>query len=330
MSLYKRLTLWLVAIVICLSSAMLLACGDNPQDKGESLAKFSVNYLDVGEGNCVVVRFPDGKTLLMDGGSPSKTIYNNIKSTLDSLGVNKIDYFLLSHPDDEHIGNAPQILTDYTVETVFCPYIISPELFPVYEQILGLIDQKGITKEYSQMGVRVVEEDYCFAMLLPQLVSDPTGAYYDFNLAYEPTKKQADALSPIVYLECLGVRFLFTGDTTSSQENYFINLHNIGYYREFFASVGMPLTLENIDYLMLSNGGDINGNSYEFLSVTKPKNVVISVGGNNYYGHPSSYVLNRVLEVNPECKMYRTDVYGNVCVRVNQVGISEVTTSLNK
>ena len=194
---------------------------------------------------------------------------------------------------------------------------------------LQVIEDKQIDYSYTQVGQSIVGSDYAVAILSPDEIMSNTGAYSIFNSQLEPTKEQADDLSPIIFVECLKVRFLFCGDAGKSQENFVLRLYESGYYANAFANK-VTVNLSNLDFYMLSNGGDNYGNSYEFLSVVYPNNAIISVGGNNSYAHPSSIVLESLFEIAPSCNLYRTDVYGTISVEVYDNRDFQVVKSLNK
>ena len=81
-----------------------------------------------------------------------------------------------------------------------------------------------------------------------------------------------------------------------------------------------------IDFLKVSHHGADDASSLKFLQTIMPKNAVISVGGNNNYGHPNRNVLERLETVNPEYKLYRTDVHGAFSVNVKSDGSYKIIT----
>ena len=119
---------------------------------------------------------------------------------------------------------------------------------------------------------------------------------------------------------------MFTGDATSTQEEYVVGAYKSNLYNQFF---NQGINLENIDFLMLPDGGDSSGSSSKFLSLTKPSNAIISVGGANDLGHPSSLTLTRLFEANEHCTLYRTDVYGNISVIINNKTQRKVVYSIS-
>lgn len=321
---YKRKIYALFLCLVLIITCSFIAC-DEPTDKR---AKFTVSYIDVGEGDCTLICFPDGKNMLIDSATDSEFAFSSIKEVFTEKSIDKIDYFVLSHPDEQHLGNAIKIINEYSVGLIFMPYIVSTNDLPYFNQIIEVINQKQIEFCYTQIGQSIVSTDYHVAFLSPDLIVSPYGAYTIFNSKLEPTKQQADDLSPVIYVECLNTRFLFCGDAGASQENFVLDLYESNYYKNILPNIN--INLSSLDFYMLSNGGDNYGNSYNFINAITPKNAIVSVGGNNSLGHPSSTVLANLFEIVENCNLFRTDVYGTITIEVYEKNDYEVIKSLNK
>ena len=102
--------------------------------------------------------------------------------------------------------------------------------------------------------------------------------------------------SNVIYTELNGYKFMFMGDAGVEKEKDILNKFNIS----------------NIDYLKVGHHGSKTSSSKKFIDSIKPKNVVISVGKNNRYGHPNKEVLD-VLE---NSKIYRTDMDGSIMFKI--------------
>lgn len=311
-------------LLLCISIFFinLTACNSqNDISYGEKVnakqADFSVHYIDVGQGDCFFINFPDGKNLLIDSGKNSKTNFSKIKAYLDEYDCERIDYLVLTHPDENHIGNALSIIENYSVGLVYLPYIVYPEDFPSYFKIINLINQKQIETELSMTGKSFSGEDYFFCFLTPLEKDNLDSSYNDFNFSQEYTSRQLDDISPIMFLRYKDVRFVFCSDAGQSQEKIVVEYQKLGIYDIMFNS---KVNLASVNYLCLSSHGGNGCSSQEFLSLINPKNVVVSVGGENYEGCPSTAVLERLDTVNKDYNFYRTDVYGTVSIFVGQDG----------
>ncbi len=88
-----------------------------------SASAFKVNYLSVGQGNCAIVELPDGKTMIIDGGSD---FYGEkICKFLQSRGITVIDYLIASHADADHIGGLNFLFDKFEIVNIFRPMQIA-------------------------------------------------------------------------------------------------------------------------------------------------------------------------------------------------------------
>lgn len=283
----------------------------------EKQADFSVHYIDVGHGDCFFVCFPDGKNLLIDSGEYSKTNFSRIKAYLDEYGFKNIDYLVLTHPDERHIGNALSIIQNYSVGLAYLPHLVSPELFPNFLKILNELDRQGVKQEISETGVSFSGEDYFFCFLTPLEKDNVDSSYNDINYAEEYTYRQLDDISPIIYLRYKDVSFVFCSDAGVSQEKLVLEYQRLGIYDIMYDSKVM---LESVDYLCLSSHGANSCSSLEFLSLLNAKTVTVSVGGNNTDACPSTNVLERLQNINKSFNLFRTDFHGTISVFVDKLG----------
>lgn len=334
---YKRSKL-AVTILNTISILLFIFCGgclkaDLPPLKQIIVYKdFSVNYIDVGQGDCIFIRLPDGKNLLIDSGVNDEYLENSkyIINILKKYSVEKIDYFILTHPDLDHIGNAKDIINSFNIGTIYLP-IISNQLisgFPQYKIILDLVQQKQIHSVTSDYSCTIVGENYALAFLSPLPLGVVESSYIELESSVFPTDRQVNDLSPIIYFECFGKRFVFTGDASSSQEKIVIENYNTGLYVSLFRNDKINVNLENIDYLKVSHHGADGATSQDFIELLQPKNFIISVGKENFYGHPRSEVIERILETCLESLLYRTDQVGTITVHKN--GKNQIVVSTTK
>ena len=305
---------------------------DNDDDEiSEYYGGFSVNFLNVGNGDAIFINFGDGVTMLIDCAEKSALNYKTITRYLNDYAKNGLDYLILTHPDNDHVGNAADILDNYSVKHAFIPYILQPENFSAYYKAYLKLKEKesaGETViEYSAVFGSVFGEDYCMIMLSPNPKDTPDSAYDIFNSYENPPETARNNISPIIYLEYNGVKFVFTGDAGFSQENIALNNFDVGLINKFLKNKGKPpIDLADIDFLKVSHHGADDASGYDFLNALTPKNAVISVGGDNNYGHPKKETLNRIYTANPDCNFYLTSVQGTVSVFVDGNGIVTVKT----
>lgn len=214
----------------------------------------NVTYLDVGQGDAVVITYKSNTILLDTGGNIYSDISNNkIIPYLKSLGKNKIDYLILSHGDYDHMGESINLIDNFKVNNV--------------------IFNKD---EYNELEIKLVNKLNSKNILYYNNVN-----YIDINnirLYFLNNKlyNNENDNSNIIYFKYNNYSFLFTGDISSNTEEDIINKYNIN----------------NIDFLKVSHHGSNTSSSDKFIKSINPKYSLISVGKNNKYGHPDKIVLD--------------------------------------
>ncbi len=292
-----------------------------------SFSGLSVHYLDVGQGDCILICFPDDKSMLIDCGNGSPASISMIIGALQSKKKTSLDYLVLTHPDSDHIASVKEALKDVAVKKLYHPEISEGKTgLDDYFSVLKFLQAKGAETEVSAKG-ELIGEDYKLAILSQVPRKRGEGAYKDFHLAEQPTESQINNLSPYIYLEYKGYRFLFTGDADKLEENNLINDYNSGLLKKTFANKGLELKLEEIDFLKVAHHGSDDSSSQDFLDLLKPKYAIISVGGKNSYGHPATSVGYRLQGANDNVEILRTDVEGTVSVFINTEGQMAIKTA---
>lgn len=325
-SLHKRkiLAFALLFLFIVVSISCNSTKPPNGEDKELNLLNFHVVFIDVGDGDATFIHFPDGKNVLIDCGSNEVLVRQNIDKVLDDYSVESLDLLILSSTLEESIGNANHVIENYNPKKVYIPYLLSPQNFPEFNKVLETLNSKNIQTLYSKTLERFYNQDYLLLFLSPKSHLIEDSPYNDLNFSLAPTPKQIRNVSPTFYLEYKNVRFLLGGLSDYKIEKEIVNYHRICYYKQFVKE-DFSVNLENVDLYKLQNHGDENSNSQELLNLLKPKNAVVSVGGNNSQGHPHTSTLTRLFEESPSCNLYRTDTVGTVRVEINQLGEYTVT-----
>ena len=164
----KSLFIFLSLILVAFNFS---GCGKSikSNDKAQPFDCFSVNFLDVGEGDCTFIYFPDGKTMLIDCAPPDEKISNSIINFIKGGGVSKIDYLVLTHPDFDHVGHALDIINAFEIGVAYLPDILEKHLslFPIYKSVVDKVMEKQITVNVSDCLDVIVGQDYGIAFLSP-------------------------------------------------------------------------------------------------------------------------------------------------------------------
>lgn len=333
---YKRrkVAICIINAIAIILSIFIVGCvkEDLPPLKQVPVYKdFSVNFIDVGQGDCIFIRLPDGKNLLIDCGLNDEHLQNSklIVEILKSYSVKSVDYFILTHPDLDHIGNAKDIVNNFSIGTIYAPYVSQDLMdnFDYYKVFLDLVEQKKINLQTSDYTCAIKGENYALAFLSPVSKGVNGSSYGELESTLYPTDRQINDLSPIIYFECFNKRFVFTGDASGTQENIVIENYKVGMYDLLFKDKGIKVNLENIDYLKVSHHGSEDATKEDFICLLKPKNFIISVGKENFYGHPKTEVIERILEFCPESKIYRTDQVGTITIHKDNKNDIVVSTA---
>lgn len=259
-----------------------------------------LHFIYVGQGDSTAIRLPDGKTMLIDAG-PKKSS-SDLTTYLDDVffeGSDKtIDYFILTHTDEDHTGGAVTILNNYDVKAVYRPNVRSKsETEPADAFEVTTATWDNAVKAMAQAdSVITISKD----LEIPEYIdSDPAKSYsFTFYGPINPPYSDNNDYSPVMMLENNGKKYMFTGDASEDIEKEFLNTYS------------SRLADFDVDVLKVGHHGSRTSTCDEFLAAVKPEWAVISCGKDNKYGHPNNEVINRLTNAN--CQILRTDVSGSV------------------
>ena len=237
---------------------------------------FTAYFLDVGQGDCAVVRTPSRKVIVVDAGGLKNfdTGSRVLVPFLRSLGVSKVDALLLSHGDYDHTGGAEALARNMEIERIILP--ATSTLSEAEEALLR--NARSCLVERARVG-----RQYDFDGVVLEIIDVPRSE----NI-YTPDGNEASTIASIKYGQH---SLLFTGDVDTSRERL---LKNLGRY----------------DVLKVAHHGSRRSSSSRFLEQVRPKVAVISVGAGNSYGHPHKETLARLASVGS--KVLRTDELGAI------------------
>ena len=246
---------------------------------------FTAYFLDVGQGDCAVVRTSSRKVIVVDAGGLKNfdTGSRVLVPFLRSLGVSKVDALLLSHGDYDHAGGAGALARNMKIERIILP--ATNTLSEAEEALLrnvrsSLVERASVGRQYDFDGTVL------------KIVDVPR-----FENIYAPDGNDASTIASIKYGEH---SLLFTGDVDASRERLLKNLRRY-------------------DVLKVAHHGSRRSSSTRFLEQVCPKVAVISVGAGNSYGHPHQETLARLASVGS--KVLRTDELGAIKVVFDDAGI---------
>lgn len=241
-----------------------------------SADKMYVSFIDVGQGNCTLLRC-GGKAILVDSGEvgAAQTVINYIKN----LGIDELNCVLVTHPHTDHMGAMTKILYEFKIDDLIMPEI-PEEIIPTnktYEKFLTAVSDNAGNVIAAKPG-----ETYSYGEMKLEIFA-PLRDYDNLN--------DMSAVSRISYGD---TSVMFTGDATTTVEK--------------------DLLKKNIDYsatvLNVGHHGSKTSSSEAWLRAVNPKYAVICCGVNNDYGHPHSLITKRLEELGIE--YFETDLLGTI------------------
>lgn len=292
--------------------------------------------IQVEQGDCIFIKFPDGQTMLMDAGNMAgMTIngggnhYDNIQAVLNSYGVKQLDYLFITHSDYDHIKYVGDILNDYQVKCIYIPKCSDKSNGNTWENSVAAISKETYTAKNGTIlksEIRYNIGDYeingdgwrmrCHSYLKADY------PIVNSSSASSPTAPEAEkakiinSLSPICLLEYAGRTIVLTGDSNQYNEEYLVG-------RGIFNQV-------DADILKVAHHGSATSNTEAFLKAIKCEYAVVSYGKNNPYSHPTNDVINRLIAVGiTDSKLYATasDKDGNVIITINGNGRMQIDST---
>lgn len=277
------------------------------------LGQMRVRYLDVGYGDCALIELPDGKTMLIDGGTGT---YGNVYKLLDTLNkskINTIDYLICTSVKSEHCGSLAEILKYKKVGTAYIPYVTNIYLTDEYAAFYRQLLQSGAhieTAEYGK-GKYSSEYGYFFDILSPMAATYPDSEYNVMNTV--PTTENIENASIVLWLEYAGRAFMFLSDATAEVQS---KIADLLYFEKDFVVDGVNVNLSDCTVLKTAKHCAANSTKPVLYDLIRPEAAIISVGKNAQSSPSLMEIANLQLYVND--KIYRTDIHGTISVTVDK------------
>lgn len=293
----KRLNrAYLLMAVLAILAAWIWQQALRPPVTGQ----FTATFLSVGQGDCIFIRTPSGRTMLVDGGSEgSRDIgYRLVEPFLRRQGVNRIDVLVLSHPHADHLNGLLAVVKDFNVGMVLDPAIPHPP--QAYRDFLRTVQERGIPFRKAVRGQVVDLGDGTKADVLNPPEERLVGTEDDVN-NNSIVLRVTNGRSSIILM----------GDAGRAAE------------ADILESAGSL----KCDVLKVAHHGSNDSTSDAWLDAVNPEFAIISVGRDNSFGHPSRQVLERLSRRG--IKVYRTDKDGAVQVLFAE-GRPSVNTTLGR
>jgi competence protein ComEC len=239
-----------------------------------------VDFLDIGQGDSILVRSPEGKAALIDAG-PTR---DGAIRTLKSKGIRTIDIVIVTHHHSDHYGGMEQVVLSYKPKYFMATG--SSHTTKGYLKLLQTVQEEGITAVGPTGKERKIELGSVLMTIFPQ----------------PPTNTDEENNNSIgLRLQYGTFSVLLTGDSETVERQWWI-AHNVSLIRD-------------CTILKLAHHGSHNGTDQRWLDFVQPELAVASLGKDNEYGHPHSETLS-LLRSN-DIPLLRTDQRGTITIISN-------------
>lgn len=242
---------------------------------GQIEDQMKVHYINVGQGDSILVQV-NNKNLLIDAGPRESK--DKLINYLDKIDIKKLDYVIATHPHEDHIGSMSYVIDKYDVESFYAPKI--EHTTKTFERMIEALSDKNLKINVIKEGTSSIALGKNTGVSVFSPVDD--------------TYEQLNNYSPIIKIEFGNNSFLFTGDAEKLVEKQVLEK-------------GYDL---KADVLKLGHHGSTSSTSEKFLKSVNPSICVIEVGKDNDYGHPHKETLELIKK--NKVKVYRTDTYSDV------------------
>lgn len=263
-----------------------------------------ITMLDVGQGDCLVIRTEGGADFMIDGGSTTENEvgYYRILPYLKSQGISRLDGVFLTHPDADHMNGILELTeqiaakqTALSVDTLYLPAWMKGG--EEEGELLASSRAAGISVQYLQKGMTLQSGKLCLVVLHPDQAdyrSDPNAGSITLSLTYK------------------GFTGLFTGDLQGEGEAL------------------VQAQAGKCDLLKVAHHGSNNSTPEEFLEITSPKISFLSYGADNTYGHPHPELVKRLKDCGS--RIYETAKCGAVTVVTDgeEIKVKKYLTTVEK
>ncbi|MDR3721796.1 MAG: ComEC/Rec2 family competence protein [Candidatus Acidoferrales bacterium] len=280
-------------------SALTVLVASHPFAPNLERGHLEVNVLDAGQGDSIFAAFPDGRTMLIDGGGLAGSEWvGGSRSGMDvgeevvspylwSRGLKRLDVVALTHADHDHVDGLHAVLANFQVGEL---WVGRDDERPAYQRLLAEARSRGVPVVHQFQGAETNWHGAQTSVLWPPGVA-------------------MDGLSPndaslVLRLSDGQVRFLLTGDIEKRAEEKLVEEH-------------APIAS---DFLKAPHHGSKTSSTVEFLASVAPRVAVVSVGEANAFGHPSESVVERYEQYG--VRLLRTDRDGAITALTDGMNLS--------
>ncbi|HPZ09965.1 MAG TPA: ComEC/Rec2 family competence protein [Candidatus Eremiobacteraeota bacterium] len=269
-----KIFITLLLVIFLLSSC----CNIEPDSKTPSPPSpvfLKMHFIDVGQGDSILVETPGGKNMLIDAGDNSEG--ERVVSYIEKEGIKRLDVIVATHPDSDHIGGMDNVVESFDVGKIYMPD--KTKTTKTFKDVLVSIRDKGLKITKARAGVNIDLDPSINVEIL-----SPNSAEYEETNNY----------SIVIKLVYDNTSFLLPGDAEGFSEKEMIKK-------------GYDL---KSDVLKLGHHGSHSSTTPDFLEKVSPKYAIICAGKGNKFGHPHKETLKKLKKAG--IQLYRTDKNGTI------------------
>jgi competence protein ComEC len=287
--LFTRHAKWVIVPLAVVAVLVWVAAAMVPQ--GGAL---SVSFLDVGQGDSILITGPSGQRVLVDGGPSPEKVCLELGEALP-FWERGIDLVVLTHAHSDHVTGLVEVLQRYDVQRV-----LYSAYYPIEQASESDYDSE-VSPAYAEFCDAVAEENIgCVAAQAGQTIELGGGATIEVlnppDTFLEGTDSDADNNAVVLRVAMGDVSFLLTSDLYWDGELYLVA-----------ERAGLESTV-----LKVSHHGSSSSTYPSFLQAVDPQVAVVSVGADNRFGHPTEEVMQRLVDCVGDGNIYLTSERGSV------------------
>lgn len=289
MRLFTRHAKWVIVPLAVIAVLVWVAAAMVPEG-----GNLSVSFLDVGQGDSILITSPSGQHVLVDGGPSPEKVCLELGEALP-FWEHSIDLVVLTHAHSDHVTGLVEVLRRYDVNQVlYSTYYpieqasdsdYDSEVSPAYAEFCSVVTERGIDCTAAQTG-QVIDLGGGAAT---EVLNPP-------ETFLEGTDSDADNNAVVLRVAMGDVSFLLTSDLYWDGELYL---------------VAGRAELEST-VLKASHHGSSSSTYPAFLAAVDPQVAVVSVGADNRFGHPTEEVMQRLVDWVGDGNVYLTSERGTV------------------
>jgi competence protein ComEC len=267
---------WFIPVFLVIAILVWSVVLTTPDDK------LHVSFLDVGQGDAILVQTPNGQNILIDGGPDPQKVNLELSKKL-SFWDKTIDLMVSTQPQADHVTGLVEVLQRYKVGQVLKSKVTYNS--SVYREWTNLVEEKQLESDNASAGQEI---DLGNGIKM-EVLNPPKDLF-------EGTSHDVDNNGVVLRLSWGKVSFLFAADIREEAE---------------FELIGQRANLKST-VLKVAHHGSKTSTFPQFLAAVNPEVAVISVGVDNPFGHPSPEVVGRLIDKLGEGNVYRTDEDGTI------------------